>query len=618
MRPPPSTADLPGPRPSGCPPAHTGEQQWGTGGEQWEAPPPSPPPPSPPPSPRRAGGQPGGRRPRNPLARPGEAPPERAAAPGEGCHRAGTPRAPRQPPAHSHSTRGRPAALRRYARASRGPHPGSGTRTRSGAVWGTGQRRSGPLDARPGRAEGQTEAKGPPASCPPGAPRPSPRRGAAHQPPPPPTRLTHRRPARPRPPPCAAQQPRPSTRQGVARGATLPTKRGAWARGYRPPPRSRRGSGTGNRRGVARNHGATPPPLPPQLSPLWPAGYWRRTKEAPTLYPPQGQGRSPSPREPRHPGGRNAARPVRDTSPRRQPPASTVATTGRRTPASTQGRPADQNPGSTRRHETGQYGGHALHELSDANDNPFGARPGKAVGRTEVERPPPLGASRPRPRGEVAHRPPLSTAPPDAGPLRTHRPARKGHTTQSQARGERDRTAPPQSKPDGARDGCRKRGGARTTWKGPTRALHRNRTRSARHTDAGRGGGRGRRESGSAHTRKWHARIPEAELDQARGTHRPQGMAYQRARVKDTLTGRPATRSAGNTGREGGNGKAPRLARSAAHTRAGHCNRQGSSGAPSQAPAPRLGSLHASPWGSHWRQASSTGPVAAAPRATTH
>ena len=62
----------------------------------------------------------------------------------------------------------------------------------------------------------------------------------------------------------------------------------------------------------------------------------------------------------------------------------------------------------------------------------------------------------------------------------------------------------------------------------------------------------------------------------------------------------------------------PEPAASAAHTRTGHCTRQGSSGALRHAPTPRLGSLRASPRGSHWRQASSTGPAAPAPRATTH
>ena len=49
--------------------------------------------------------------------------------------------------------------------------------------------------------------------------------------------------------------------------------------------------------------------------------------------------------------------------------------------------------------------------------------------------------------------------------------------------------------------------------------------------------------------------LPEGQLDQGRGTHRPRGMAYQRARVRDARTGRPATRSAGHAGREGGNGR---------------------------------------------------------------
>ena len=62
----------------------------------------------------------------------------------------------------------------------------------------------------------------------------------------------------------------------------------------------------------------------------------------------------------------------------------------------------------------------------------------------------------------------------------------------------------------------------------------------------------------------------------------------------------------------------PEPAASAAHTQMGHCTRQGSSGALRHAPTPRLGSLRASPRGSHWRQASITGPAALAPWATTH
>ena len=57
-----------------------------------------------------------------------------------------------------------------------------------------------------------------------------------------------------------------------------------------------------------------------------------------------------------------------------------------------------------------------------------------------------------------------------------------------------------------------------------------------------------------AHTHEKNTRgLPEGQPDRARGTHRPHGMAYQRARVRDTRRGRPATRSAEHAGREGGN-----------------------------------------------------------------
>ena len=49
--------------------------------------------------------------------------------------------------------------------------------------------------------------------------------------------------------------------------------------------------------------------------------------------------------------------------------------------------------------------------------------------------------------------------------------------------------------------------------------------------------------------------LPEGQPDQARGTHRLRGMAYQRARVRDTRTGGPATHSAEHAGQEGGNGR---------------------------------------------------------------
>ena len=152
-------------------------------------------------------------------------------------------------------------------------------------------------------------------------------------------------------------------------------------------------------------------------------------------------------------------------------------------------------------------------------------------------------------------------------------------------------------------------------------------TRTARGTRATptRGGGRGAEATRArvhAHAKDTRG-IREGQPDRAHGTHRLHGMA----RTRDTWTGRPATHSAGDAGREGGNGEdtkpgtgpnPPEPAASAAHTRTVHCTRQGSSGAQRHIPAPRLGSLRASRRASHRRQASSTGPAAPAPRATTH
>ena len=82
------------------------------------------------------------------------------------------------------------------------------------------------------------------------------------------------------------------------------------------------------------------------------------------------------------------------------------------------------NPGPTPpplsplKHEGAQYGGHALHDQSDADDARFVACPGKAEGRTEVRReaPPPA--------------PPAQERPERAGPPQGR------HTTPIQAGGE--------------------------------------------------------------------------------------------------------------------------------------------------------------------------------------
>ena len=141
------------------------------------------------------------------------------------------------------------------------------------------------------------------------------------------------------------------------------------------------------------------------------------------------------------------------------------------------------------------------------------------------------------------------------------------------------------------------------------------------------GGSRGRRGSASAHTRKGHAGTTRRAIGPSsrnaqtawngvpasEGKGHPDGTARHRQR---------GTRGAGRGKRERHNTRyrlePPEPAASAAQTRTGHCTQQGSSGALRHARAPRLGCLRASPGGSHWRQASSTGPAAPAPRATTY
>ena len=139
------------------------------------------------------------------------------------------------------------------------------------------------------------------------------------------------------------------------------------------------------------------------------------------------------------------------------------------------------------------------------------------------------------------------------------------------------------------------------------------------------GGGGGRRGSASAHTRKGHAGTtrratgPSSRNAQTawNGVPASEGKGHPDRTARHTQRG---TRGTGWGKRERHNTRyrpePPEPAASAAHKRTGHCTRQGSSGALRQAPTPRLGSLRASPRGSHWQQASSTCPAAPAPRAT--
>ena len=219
--------------------------------------------------------------------------------------------------------------------------------------------------------------------------------------------------------------------------------------------------------------------------------------------------------------------------------------------------------------------------------------------------------------------------PPPRTPLPAHErigPAPRGAHSPKPGRGELGPDRPPVSTPDEAWDRGRTRGGGRTTWNGPTSAQSRDRARCARHTTQG-GGGSGRRGSASAHTRKGHAGTtrratgPSSRNAQTawNGVSASEGKGHPDRKARQTQRG---TRGAGRGKRERNNTRyrpeAPELAARAAHTRTGHYTCQGSSGTLRHAPTPRLGSLRASPRGSHWRQASSTGPAAPAPRATRH
>ena len=104
---------------------------------------------------------------------------------------------------------------------------------------------------------------------------------------------------------------------------------------------------------------------------------------------------------------------------------------------------------------------------------------------TRQSDPPPYRPPRPHKQGHGARAaPPTQPAPP---PHERHGPAPRGAHSPKPGRGERDRTAPPRSTPDGARDRGRTGGGAGTTWNGPTNAQCRDRARCARHTTQGGG-----------------------------------------------------------------------------------------------------------------------------------
>ena len=122
-------------------------------------------------------------------------------------------------------------------------------------------------------------------------------------------------------------------------------------------------------------------------------------------------------------------------------------------------------------------------------------------------------------------------------------------TTPSQVGGIRDRTAPPQARQteQGTGTGHAEGHGPRgTALPAPSAGT----TRGAHATPPRGGGGQTPRERERKHTKGTRGDYQKGNRTDG-GTHRPRGMAYQRARVRDTRTGRPATRSAEHMGRGG-------------------------------------------------------------------
>ena len=216
------------------------------------------------------------------------------------------------------------------------------------------------------------------------------------------------------------------------------------------------------------------------------------------------------------------------------------------------GTPHRSRPEKAGEHEPERYGGHAPHDQNDASDTRFVACPGKAEGRDEAARPPALLAP---PAAERGARRTGRPFPPIPAPRQTNAtgPPHGGRTAPSQVGGNQDQTAPPQ-----ARKTEQGTGAGREEGHGPRgTALPAPSAGTARgaHATPPRGGGADAA-GVRAHTHAKGTRgLPEGQPDRARGRHRPRGMAYQRARVRDTRTGWPATRSAGHAGREGGNGR---------------------------------------------------------------
>ena len=280
-----------------------------------------------------------------------------------------------------------------------------------------------------------------------------------------------------------------------------------------------------------------------------------------------------------------------------QPPAHMGAAKKKRAHACAPGRRTDRTQRSRVSTNRSGMGGHAPHGQHNASDARFVAFPGKAEGRKEAERPPaqqapPRPHSRrkwrtppppqPAPQHKNAMDPPRGAQPPQ-GQSRAPTPARpspqRGPRQPNQWTGSRGRRSARPQTPHATAEGtppgtpCRRPHNPKPSRgePGPDRPPPQAR-QTEQGTGAGHAEGHGPRGTalpapsagttrdarakppsggGSGHHERDTRGLPEGQPDRARGTHRPHGMAYQPARVTDTRTGRPATRSAENGGGEG-------------------------------------------------------------------
>ena len=308
---------------------------------------------TPPRGPPTGGGRPRGHRPRIPPAGLGEALPRLRVPrhPGRGATGPVGRAAPSTPPARPTvlgtgqrsctSAQGRPAAP------SRRPHAGAG-----GCSMGATPSKDRATLMRPalvparGRQRGRPRQSNSKVPAPQGPPTATPQEGGTRTAPSPPPQTD---------PPAASQAelvargcqtaPAEHAAGGDARHRVAGLWRGAWAGTFGPAPRSCRGTGPRDRRGAARPHGATPPPLSPSPPPSARGILKASQGGASPLPPPLGQGGSPPPKRAAAPRGGSAVRPIRHTPPCRHPRAPTVTSTDWQSRAGAQGHPASRTRG---------------------------------------------------------------------------------------------------------------------------------------------------------------------------------------------------------------------------------------------------------------------------------